>query len=65
MKIKVQNNQDCTSEIIEMPCLPREGEQFETRSGVILQVLRITHTPFATDVTARMVVGVRISLGLD
>jgi hypothetical protein len=50
-------------EIVEMPCLPCEGERFETRDGHVMQVLQVTHTPFNPDSSARILVGIRNSLG--
>ena len=64
MKIEVTNREDKTVEVIEMVQVPHEGEQFESRIKVVMQVLQVTHTPFAPDIVARILVGVRNSLGL-
>ena len=63
MKVEVTNREDKTVEVIEMVQVPHEGEQFEFRIKVVMQVLQATHT-FAPDIVARIRVGVRNSLGL-
>lgn len=63
MKVQIINRQDKSKEVVEMLLLPNEGEQFEDREGRVMQVLQVTHTPFNSEVTARVLVGHRNSMG--
>ncbi len=64
MKVEIIYHPDDRKEVVELAALPREGEQFETRNCVVVQVLRLVHTPFDPDVAARIVVGYRGPIGV-
>jgi hypothetical protein len=62
MTIEIFNREDRSAKLVELIHLPREGEKFIARNGNEFLVFRVVHTPFDSNRSVRIIVGIRGSL---
>ncbi len=62
MTIEIFNREDRSAELVELVeliHLPRAGEKFIARNGKEFLVFRVVHTPFDSNRSVRIIVGIR------
>jgi hypothetical protein len=62
MTIEIFNREDRSAKLVELIHLPRAGEKFIARNGKEFLVFRVVHTPFDSNRSVRIIVGIRGSL---
>jgi hypothetical protein len=59
MTIEIFNREDRSAKLVELIHLPRAGEKFIARNGKEFLVFRVVHTPFDSNRSVRIIVGIR------